>query len=290
MHAAQLRYIRKVEPLATDWRGCAWNGGRFDTAQRAYTPTVTGEIHVPHHLLLVTLRGGAERLEVDSDCGHRYRGSDRGGSVSFVPAHCARRMTLHGVQSRWASLALRPEVVDTIACDGAGRTLELGAFTNADDPLLAGMLSEFERVHALDGGLDPAWCDAMSLAIAHCLLRRHGYRVDFPNRARRLPAWRLRKLAEYVDARLEDEIRVADLAVVAGMSVGHLHRSLRATSGSTPLRFIHARRIRRAMHLLATGERSVTEVAVSVGFTSVSHFARVFRQHAGMPPSVFRKR
>ena len=285
------QYVRRVEPLAIGWRGVAWAGGRFDTAHRPYTPLVEGEIRTPAHLLLVTLRGGAERLEVDSDCGHRYRGEERPGVVSFVPAHCTRRLRMRGVRSQWASVSLRPELLDMLGRNGAGRAPELGAFTNAEDPLLAGMVAEFERLHALDGALDPVWCDAMSLALAHCILRRHGQRERSPPRGpQRLPAWQLRRLAEYVDAGIEGGIGILDLAAVAGMSAGHLHRAFRASTGLTPLEFVNARRVRHAMHILATETASIAEVAARVGFASQSHFARIFRRQAGMPPSAFRKK
>lgn len=285
------QYVRRVEPLAVGWRGAAWAGGRFDTAHRPYTPLVEGEIRTPAHLLLVTLRGGAERLEVDSDCGHRYRGKERPGAVSFVPAHCGRRLHMRGVRSQWASVSLRPELLDMLSHDGSGRTLELGAFTNAEDPLLAGLVAEFERLHALDGALDPVWCDAISLALAHCLLRRHGRRQCAPSRHRhKLPGWQLRRLAEYVDAGIEGGIRILDMAEAAGMSAGHLHRAFRASTGLTPLEFVNARRVRRAMHILATETVPITEVAARVGFASQSHFARIFRRVAGMPPSAFRKK
>lgn len=285
------RYVRRVEPLAIGWRCVAWAGGRFDTAHRPYTPLVEGEIRTPAHLLLVTLRGGAERLEVDSDCGHRYRGEERRGMVSFVPAHCTRRLRMRGVHSQWASVSLRPELLDMLARDGAERITELGAFTNAEDPLLAGLVAEFERLHALDGALDPTWCDAMSLALAHCLLRRHGRREPAAlRRPQRLPAWQLRRLAEYVDAGIEGGISILDLATAAGMSVGHLHRAFRASTGLTPLEFINARRIRRAVQILATETAPIAEVAARVGFASQSHFARIFRRKAGMPPSAFRKK
>ena len=281
---------RIVEPRAIDWRGYTWAGGSFDTAHRPYTALVEGTIQTPTHLVLVTLDGGAEHLEVDSACGHRYRGDDRRGAVSFVPAHCERRLRLRGVRSRWASVALRPELLDLVGQGDSGRATEIAPFTNLDDPLLAGLVAEFARLHALDGTLDPGWCDAMSLALAHTLARRYS-RPDAapPRRPYKLPAWQLRRIAEYVDARIDTEIRIADLAAVAGVSIGYLHRAFRASTGKTPLEFIHARRIRLAMRILATEPVSIADLAARVGFTSPSYFARTFRRLAGVNPSLFRK-
>lgn len=64
-------YERRVEPLSTEWRSFQWAGGAFDTARRSYTERVEGIICTPQHLILVTLKGGAEYQEVEASCGHR---------------------------------------------------------------------------------------------------------------------------------------------------------------------------------------------------------------------------
>lgn len=57
-------YVRRVEPVAVEWRGFSWDSGAFDTARRSFTELVEGTICTPRHLLLVTLGGGARRFEV----------------------------------------------------------------------------------------------------------------------------------------------------------------------------------------------------------------------------------
>ncbi len=92
-------YVRRVEPLASNWRSACWSAGSFDTGRRSATDVVEGLIRTPHHMLLVNIRGGAEHLTVATDCGHRYEGPDRPGAVSFVPGNCERRLRLLGVRS-----------------------------------------------------------------------------------------------------------------------------------------------------------------------------------------------
>lgn len=287
-------YVRRIEPLAKDWRHAAWASGSFDTARRPYTDMVEGIICTPHHLLLVTLDGGAERVEVAAACGHRYAGGDRRGAVSFVPAHCERRLRLWGVRSEWASLSLNPALLEDEALGEAGdRTLQAATFTNADDPFVAGLAAEFVRLHAADGRLDPSYCDAMSWALAHHLVRRYGQREGGREpRSWKLPPWRLRRIADYVEARIDSDgdsaLRIADLAGLVGISPGHLHRAFHATTGKTPLAFINERRVRRAMAILQTERASIAEIALRVGFVSPSHFTRTFRRIAGLKPSDYR--
>ena len=273
--------IRRFEPLAEDWRSFAWPGGTFDMARRQLTPEVEGAIRAPYHLLLVTLRGGAARLEVQAEDGHRYAGGDRAGAVSFVPAGCARQARLGRVRAAWASLAIAPGLLP--------RGGAVAAFTNRADPFLAAAIGEMARLHAADGGLEAPYCETMTLAVASYLERRHGAAPPACSARYRLPAWRLKRLADHVEANLGGELLIADLAAAVGLSAGHLHRAFRATTGTTPLAFIHERRIRRAADLLAEGGVSVTEAALRVGYLSPSHFARTFRQVMGTSPARFRK-
>lgn len=277
-------YTRSVEPHADGWRSFAFRGGTFDSAQRPYTKAVSGTICMPDHLVLCTLRGGAERLTVTTDCGHRYVGSDRPGAVSFVPAHCERRLSLSGVQSKWASLALRPELLGE-----EGPALDFGPFTNVDDPFVASLLGEMERLLTVDGQLDPAYCETLSLALASYLSRRYG-RAAPVRPARKLSPWCIRRIDETIEAHIDRPILIDDLAALAGISAGYFHRAFRATTGMTPLEYIQERRIRRAIVLLASERASVAEIALRVGFLSPSHFTRTFRRVTGMIPSHARAR
>lgn len=279
-------YVRKIEPRSRDWRSYAWSNGAFDTARRPYTEIVEGTICIPQHLVLVTLNGRAERFEVNSACGHRYSGGDRPGAVSFVPANCERQLRFFNVQSEWASISFSPALVDNDTLDGA-------TFTNGDDPFMAGLVAEVARLHAADGALDPTYCDAMSWALAHYLARRYGRpSVGSDPRSWKLPPWRLRRIADYVEARidgdLDGEVRIADLAGLVGVSPGHLHRAFRMTTGKTPLEFINERRVQRAMQILKKESASIAEIALRIGFLSPSHFTRTFRRITGLNPSVYR--
>ncbi len=242
---------------------------------------------MPYHLVLVTLHGGARQLEVVTDCGHRYRGPERSGAVSFVPAHCERRVGMHDVELGWASIALRPDQFDALVEEGELLACEIAPFTNASDPFVAALVGELVRAHDAHGQLDRAYCETMSHALASYLVRRYGHPAA-QLRVWKLAPWRVRRIAEYVDANLGCEIAIADLARLVGVSAGHLHRAFRATLGMTPLSYIHAKRIQRAVAILAGENASIADVALRVGYLSAGHFSRTFRRHTGVHPSKFR--
>jgi AraC family transcriptional regulator len=286
-------YVRRVEPLASNWRSACWSAGSFDTGRRSATDVVEGTIRTPHHMLLVNIRGGARHLTVATDCGHRYEGADQPGAVSFVPGNCERRLRLLDVRSEWASVSLRPELFDGLGAshpDGGRRRIEIAAFTNVEDSFLSGVVSEFWRLLNADGSLEPVYAEALSLALAHYLARRFGaIPPDDAVSPAKLAPWQVRRITEFVEAGIGAELRIADLATLVGVSVGHFHRAFRATTGRTPLMYINEARVRRALSVMAVENISVAALALRVGFLSPSHFTRIFRRFTGLSPSDVRR-
>jgi AraC family transcriptional regulator len=95
----------------------------------------------------------------------------------------------------------------------------------------------------------------------------------------------LRDVDEWIDAHLDDEIRLSDLAALAGLSEFHFHRMFRASSGMTPHHCVTYLRILRAKDLLL--QIPMSEVAMSCGFSSQSHFIRRFKEQVGVTPGQY---
>ena len=93
-----------------------------------------------------------------------------------------------------------------------------------------------------------------------------------------------------MDRIFEQPLDVTRLAKIAGMSEAHFIRSFRAAFGEPPHRYLQRRRVERAMFLLRTSDRSITDVCFDVGFGSLGTFSRTFRAIVGESPSDFRKR
>jgi transcriptional regulator GlxA family with amidase domain len=91
-----------------------------------------------------------------------------------------------------------------------------------------------------------------------------------------------------MDRSFAEPLDVPSLAASVGASEAHFIRTFKATFGETPHRYLQRRRIERAMFLLRTTERPVTEVCLAVGFSSLGSFSRIFSEIVGMSPSVFR--
>ena len=85
----------------------------------------------------------------------------------------------------------------------------------------------------------------------------------------------------------DEAFGVEHLAEAVGMSRAHLYRQLKALRGQTPSEALWTFRVERGAQLLAAGAGNVSEVAYAVGFRSVSHFSKRFKQHLDCCPSVY---
>ncbi len=99
---------------------------------------------------------------------------------------------------------------------------------------------------------------------------------------------RLLRARDAIDRTYAEELDVSRLAEIACVSQAHFIRSFRATFGETPHRYLQRRRVERAMFLLRETERSVTDVSLDVGFTSLGTFSRTFREIVGLSPREYR--
>lgn len=93
-----------------------------------------------------------------------------------------------------------------------------------------------------------------------------------------------------MDRRYGGPLDIPALARIACTSEAHFIRTFRATFGETPHRYLQRRRVERAMFLLRSTPRSVTDICFEVGFSSVGTFSRTFRAVVGEPPSAYRRR
>ena len=103
-----------------------------------------------------------------------------------------------------------------------------------------------------------------------------------------LPGSRLRRVTEYIEANLDKDLTLAELAAVVFMSRFHFARLFKYSTGVPPHRFVVRQRIARARGVLATPERSIAEISRLVGFRTASHFATVFRHVLGITPGAYR--
>jgi len=99
----------------------------------------------------------------------------------------------------------------------------------------------------------------------------------------------VRKVMAYIHQHFTEPISRIDMANYADISERHLDRSFQQDMGITPITYLNRYRIKQAKALMLQTDRTLTEVALDVGFSNSSHFSRVFRREVGSTPSAYRK-
>ena len=101
---------------------------------------------------------------------------------------------------------------------------------------------------------------------------------------------RVERARSFIDAHLDGPLDLDRLAREACFSRYHFLRQFKAEFGDTPHQYVTSRRIARARHLLETTDRSITEICLDVGFSSLGSFSTLFQRHVGHSPSRYRRR
>ncbi|SIO45177.1 transcriptional regulator, AraC family [Burkholderia sp. GAS332] len=177
--------------------------------------------------------------------------------------------------------------------DGALRE-PLGAIANPRifrDVALERFATALEEVNPVADTSGRLFADSICDAIVARLLTRAADRT--PRAARRaapLPAWRLRRALDFIEANLAQPIGLADVAASTGLTRMHFAAQFRSTTGYSPHAYLLRRRIEHAQMLLRSSTFSVLDVALSCGFGSHAHFTTVFGRMVGESPNSWRTR
>jgi AraC-like DNA-binding protein len=99
---------------------------------------------------------------------------------------------------------------------------------------------------------------------------------------------RMLRARDAMDRAYAEPLDVKTVAAVAHVSEAHFIRTYRAVFGETPHRYLQRRRVERSMFLLRETDRSITDVCLDVGFSSLGTFSRTFREIVGETPSSYR--
>ena len=130
-----------------------------------------------------------------------------------------------------------------------------------------------------------------SLATASSILRSEIERRSRAKGARpgALAPWQIARVRAFIDENLHRTIHAKDLSAVAQRSRAHFSRSFKQDFGEPPHAYVVRRRLERACHLMITSSASLSEIALSAGFSDQSHLCRHFRPAFGQSPSRWRR-
>ena len=102
-------------------------------------------------------------------------------------------------------------------------------------------------------------------------------------------AWQMRRVADYIEENFGRNIRLEELATLAGLSQSHFSHAFKASTGVPPHQWQMQARIDHVKELMMRTDMALTDIAIAAGFSDQAHFSRVFRKMVGVSPSVWQK-
>ena len=146
------------------------------------------------------------------------------------------------------------------------------------------------EANRIGGSLGQLYVECISIAVvARLLAPAKCVATSEQPKWGKLAQWRLKRAIDYVEARLDEPVSLADIAASAGLTRMHFAAQFRAATGLRPHEYLLRRRIERAQEMLVATGMSLVDVALSVGFQTQSHFTSVFKRYTGQPPHAWRK-
>ncbi|GAB7522934.1 helix-turn-helix transcriptional regulator [Paraburkholderia sp. 2C] len=137
------------------------------------------------------------------------------------------------------------------------------------------------------------YAEGLSIALLGFISERMSPRFIAPDTStkagtgQRLSSASMQRIHDYVEQNLASDLSISTLSRLVNLSPYYFARAFKATCGTSPHGFVIERRIAQAVHLLRRGD-SLADIASFVGFSSQSHFSRVFREKIGITPAQFR--
>ncbi len=180
------------------------------------------------------------------------------------------------------SFQFSPELADSISDDQ--KLWRAGGVAPLPELMVFGELAQASARNGNGLGLDEAGLMFAARFAEIVSGRKHGA-VSNSARDRR----RAVEAALWIDSNAHRPIDLEATASESGLSSFHFLRLFSNVLGVTPHQYLVRSRLRRASGLLADDERSITDVALDVGFQDLSNFVRTFHRAARMSPRAFRK-
>jgi len=167
---------------------------------------------------------------------------------------------------------------------------ELNTAIGVRDPVInrIGLLG---REELSEGGINGRlYGESLSAALGVHLLRQYGTFSRLPAIHKGgLASGPLKRIIEHINEHLQDELSLVELSRIAKLSPHHFATAFKVSTGISPHRYVIERRINRARDLLLRKEKTISEIAVAVGFSSQSHLTVNFRRKMGVTPRKFRQ-
>jgi AraC family transcriptional regulator len=270
--------------------GQRWQG--FQCNVHHHQPYGFDETSFEINILTLSLGNTIHTLKQIKD-GKRHEDVHVKNDITLNPAY-APESQYWDCECHILNVFFKPWFIKRVIADSASHNperIELLPIFKARDPFIENIGQALLCELQTEGLCGRLYAESLATALAVHLLRQ--YSTSKPNIRQYedgLPRYKLQQALEYIDAHIEQDIQLADLAELLGMSRYYFVRLFKQSMGVTPYQYVLQQRVERAKVLLKHRERAISDIALECGFANQSHFTKNFRQLTGVTPKVYRQR
>jgi AraC family transcriptional regulator len=210
------------------------------------------------------------------------------GTTFILPQGTIDELRWKGPTHRVA-VAVHPSLlVNALDETAHERNIELTEHWNLTDHNVVAVLQAMTADLGAGSPAGRLYGECLANALAVYLLNRYTVRRYTPVAYKGgLPGYRLKRVLDHIGDNLAQDLSLAQLAAIAGMSPHYFAELFKKSTGYAPHRYVLLHRMERAKQDLRNAGRSIIEVGLDAGFENPSHFARMFRKFVGTSPSRF---
>lgn len=255
-------------------------------------PCICPEVVFNDHLIVLPIAGQlSTNFSPDGLTAKRH--TCRAGHISIYPAGTSTQCNIETEQDyRYACLQVKASAFNQAVSEVNGSdNVSLSPKFGLSDPLMEQILHQIGNGMDSASPLDHLYVDTLSQTLMVHLLRHYTVRT------REIPAYddglsnpQLRRVLDYIQSNLDQEIKLADLAALLGMSQYYFCRLFRQSMGVAPYKYVIQQRVEWAKRLLRQPQRmAIANIALECGFSNQSALSKHFRKLTGVTPNAYRK-
>lgn len=212
------------------------------------------------------------------------------GDLVFYPAHFSSSASdATGVNQ--TILYLEPFFVEGIARDLiVGERIEITPQPKFNDDFVKDAAKHLLAEVESGGATGTLYAESLMIALAARMIKNYSTaRILSHEYKGGLAKHKLRLTVEFINEHLSEKLSLSALAALCDLSQFHFAKAFKLSTGLTPHNYVTQQRIERAKRMLAGTDKTIAEIAFSLGFADQSHFTKTFRRLNGVSPMFYRQ-
>lgn len=230
-----------------------------------------------------------EYLQIQDDV--TYNGLYRPGEILITPANVPLFVRWKG-EENCLQIQIKSKFLDKIAqetLDGDSNLFKLMPQFQVNNSHIQGITKILFEECQQELSKNQLYLDSLANILAINLVRHHGTtKPVLPVYKGGLSPYQLSQVFDYIDAHLDQNLKLEDLARLLDISQFHFSRLFKQSLGLSPYQYLIEQRIEKAKQLLKQSNYSIIDIALNCGYSSHSHLSKQFRQVTGMTPKAYR--